>query len=67
VQYRPISNPHAFGGIRGVEQGLHFFLRQIRHQTMVSFLEWNCQHAANLLDGGWFSVLQKPEKGADSG
>jgi hypothetical protein len=46
---------------------LHFFLRQIRHQTMVGFLERNCEHAANLLDRGWLSVLQKPEKGADSG
>jgi hypothetical protein len=67
VQYRPISNSHALGGIRGVEQGLHFFLRQIRHQTMISFLEGDGQNAANLLDGGWLSVLQKPEEGADSG
>jgi hypothetical protein len=40
---------------------LHFFLRQMRHQAMVSFLEWNCQHTANLLNGGWLPVLQKKE------
>jgi hypothetical protein len=67
VQYRPISNSHPRGGIRGVEQGLHFFLDQVRHQAMVGSLEGDGQNAANLLDGGWLSVLQKPEERADSG
>jgi hypothetical protein len=67
VQYRPIANAHSRGRIRGVEQGLHFFLRQIRHQTMVGFLEGDRQNAANLLDGSWLSVLQKPEERADGG
>jgi hypothetical protein len=29
---------------------------------MVGFLEGDCQNAANLSDGGWFMVLQKPEE-----
>jgi hypothetical protein len=67
MQYRSISNSHPRGWIWGVEQGLHFFLRQIRHQTMIGFLEGDCQNTANLLDGGWLSVLQEAKKRADSG
>jgi len=26
---------------------------------------WEAKHTANLLDGGWLTVLQKPEKRAD--
>jgi hypothetical protein len=66
MQYRAISNSHPRGGIRSVEQGLHFFLHQVRYQTMVGFLEGDRQNAANLLDGGWLSVLQEPKERADS-
>jgi len=34
---------------------------------MVGSLEGDRQNAANLLDGGWLSVLQKLEERADSG
>jgi hypothetical protein len=67
MQYCPISNSHSRGRIRGIEQSLHFFLRQIRHQTMVGFLEGDRQNAANLLDGSWLAVLQKSEERADGG
>jgi hypothetical protein len=33
---------------------------------VVGFLEGDCQNAANLSDGGWLVVLQKPEERADS-
>jgi hypothetical protein len=65
VQYGSVSNSHSRGWIGSIEQGLHFFLGQIRHQTMVGFLEGDRQNAANLSDGGWFMVLQKPEERAD--
>jgi hypothetical protein len=67
MQNRPISNTHPRGGVRGVEQGLHFLLRQIWHQTMVGLLEGYRQNAANLFDGSWLSMLQKPEERANSG
>jgi hypothetical protein len=57
MQHSPISNPLPRGWIRSVEQGLHFFLDQRRYQTGVGFLEWDHQNAANLLDGGWLTVL----------
>jgi hypothetical protein len=34
---------------------------------MVGFLEGDRQNAANLLDGGWLSVLQEAKERADSG
>jgi hypothetical protein len=67
VQYGSVSNSHPRGWIRSVEQSLHFFLDQIRHETMVGSLEGDCQNAANLSDGGWLMVLQKPEERADGG
>jgi hypothetical protein len=67
VQYGPVSNSHSRGWIRSVEQGLHFFLGQIRHQTVVGFLEGDRQNAANLSDGGWITMLQKSEERADGG
>jgi hypothetical protein len=57
VQYGSVSNSHSRGWIRSIEQGLHFFLGQIRHQTMVSFLEGDRQNATNLSDAGWLTVL----------
>jgi hypothetical protein len=67
VQYSPISNSYPRGWIRSVEQSLHFFLAQIRHQTLISFLEGDRQNAANLPDGGWLTVLQKPEERTEGG
>jgi hypothetical protein len=66
VQYGSVSNSHSRGWIRSIEQGLHFFLGQIRHQTMVGFFEGDCQNAANLSDGGWLVVLQDLEERTDS-
>jgi hypothetical protein len=65
VQHGPISDSLPRGWVRSVEQGLYFFLDQIRHQTSVGFLEGDRQNAANLLDRGWLTVLQKPEKRPD--
>jgi hypothetical protein len=62
MQHGTISDSLPRGWIRSVEQGLHFFLDQIRHQASIGFLERDRQYAANLLDCGWLSVLQKPEE-----
>jgi hypothetical protein len=62
MQHGPVPNPLPRRWIRSVEQGLHFILDQIRHQTSVGFLEGDRQNTANLLDCGWLTVLQKPEE-----
>jgi hypothetical protein len=67
MQHGPISNPLPRGWIRSVEQGLHFVLDQMRHQTSVGFLEGDSQNTANLLDGGRLTVLQKPEERPEGG
>jgi len=65
VQHRPIPNSRPCGWIWSIEQSLHFFLDQMRHQASICLLKWNRQNAANLLDGSWFTVLQKTEERAD--
>jgi hypothetical protein len=62
MQHGPISDSLPRGWIGSVEQGLHFFLDQIRHQPSVGFLEGDRQDATHLPDGGWLTVLQKPEE-----
>jgi hypothetical protein len=62
MQHGPVSNPLPRGWIGSVEQGLHFFLDQMRHQTSVGFLEGDSQNTAHLPDCGWLTVLQKPEE-----
>jgi hypothetical protein len=65
VQHSPIPDSRPRGWIRSVKQSLHFFPHQMRYQTSIGFLEGDCQNTANLLDSGWFAVLQKPEERAD--
>jgi hypothetical protein len=65
MQHSPIADSIPRGWIRSVEQGLYFFLDQIRHQTSVGFLEGYRQNAANLFDCAWITMLEKPEKRSD--
>jgi hypothetical protein len=65
MQHGPIADPLPRGWIRSIEQGLYFFLDQIRHQASVSFLERYRQNAANLFDCSWLTVLEKPEERSD--
>src|SRR5215471_273829 len=62
MQHRPITDSLSCGWIRSIEQGLHLFPDEIRHQTSVGFLERYRQHPSNLLHCAWFSVLQEPEE-----
>jgi len=62
MQHGSISNPLPRRRIRGVKQGLHFILDEIRYQAAVGFLKGNRQNAANLFDCGWLTVLQKAEE-----
>jgi len=57
--------PFRVDGVRSVEQGLHFFLGQIRHQTMVGFLEGIAKNSGEPVRRRWLMVLQKPEERAD--
>ena len=34
----------------------------MRYQASICLLEGDCQNAANLLDGSWFTVLQETEE-----
>jgi hypothetical protein len=65
MQHRPISDSLPSGGIRSVEQGLHFLLDQIRHQTGIGFLEGNRKNPTHLPNSGWLTMLQKPEERTD--
>jgi hypothetical protein len=65
MQHGPISDSLPRGWIRRVEQGLHFFLDQIRHQPGIGFLEGDSENAAHLPDCCWLTVLQKPEERPD--
>jgi hypothetical protein len=67
MQHGPIPYPIPPRRIRSVEQGLHLFLDQIRHEASVGSLEGYRQNTANLLDSGWLTVLQKPEERPDGG
>jgi hypothetical protein len=65
MQHGPITDSLPRGWIRGVEQGLHFLLHQIRHQPSVGFLEGDGQNATYLPNCCWLTVLQKPEERPD--
>jgi hypothetical protein len=65
MQHGPIADSVPRGWIRSVEQGLHFFLDQVRNQASVGFLEGYRQNAANLFDGARLTVLEEPEERSD--
>jgi hypothetical protein len=65
MQHGPIADSFPRGWIRSVEQRLHFFREQIRHQTSVGFLEGYRQNASNLFDCAWLTVLEEPEERPD--
>jgi hypothetical protein len=65
MQHGPIPDSFPRGWIGSVEQGLHFFFDQIRHQPSIGFLKRDRQHATNLLDCGGLTVLEKPEERPD--
>jgi hypothetical protein len=65
VQHSPIPDSRPRGRVRSVEQSLHFFLDQMRYQASICLLEGDRQNASNLLDGSWFTVLEKTEERAD--
>jgi hypothetical protein len=65
MQHGSIPDSFPGGWIGSVEQSLHFFFHQIRHQPSVGFLKRDRQNAANLLDSGGLAVLQKAEKRPD--
>jgi hypothetical protein len=65
MQYGPVAGSLPCGWVGSIEQGLHLFLDQIRHQTSIRSLKGDRQNAANLLHCAWFTVLEEPKERPD--
>src|ERR1700730_6109738 len=65
MQHRSVPNTIARCRIGGIEQSLDFFTNEIRHQSRIGFLEWNCQNAMDLLKRCRMPILKEVEEGLD--
>jgi hypothetical protein len=67
MEHRTIAQTVPAGRLGRIQDRVHFLDGQMSNEPRVSFLGWDCQDAANLVDGGGLTKFQEVHERLNGG